>query len=135
MHNLYLELLTMTGETSPARAPQQAAAAIRTAAIRNTPEKFRSDMEAATRKDILPAIPDGMTFARGSFWSDFRAKFIWHRAWKGDALQKHNAAEWLRKQREDAQRRGTAWPPKPVFQKAMVQPAPWDGKREKVSIH
>lgn len=134
MHALYQELITMTGEASPARFPEQAAAAIRTAAIPNTPDGFRRDMEAKTRHFIMPPVPDGQTFARGSFWSDFRAKFIWHKAWKGDALQKDNAAAWLKKQREDAQRRGTAWPPKPVFQKAVAQPAPWDGKNEKVPM-
>lgn len=133
MTPLYDELLTIAySPQSPISNPDGAMSAIRTAAIPDTPEGFRQKMRDKTASFILPEKPEGMEFNRDCFWRKFQQKFVWHRAWMGTPEQKRHAAEWLKKERETALRRGTAWPPNPVpFRPTVTLPKPWDGKEEK----
>jgi len=80
---------------------------------------------------IMPTRPDGMEYSKDCFWRQFQQKFVWHKAWMGTQEQKESAAQWLRLERETAQRRGNAWPPIPTFRPMVVMPEPWDGKEEK----
>ena len=130
--NLYHELLTLTGDQSPARNPEGAKQAIEIAALSGTPDQFRREMRDKTAHFILPEIPDGCEFSRDCFWWDFQIKLIWYRAWMGTTSQQQFAADWLRTQRETAQKRGQAWPPKPTFRPvARPVPQPWDGREER----
>lgn len=132
MTTLYEELLSLTIEGSPIQNPDGAAQAISTAKIAGTPEEMRRQMRDMTARFIMPSKPDGAEFSRDCFWRAFQQKFIWHRAWCGTPEQKQHAADWLRKERETAQRRGQVWPPKPLPLRAKVTiPQPWDGKEEK----
>lgn len=122
----------LTLEQSPIANPEGAASAVRIAANANNPEQFRREMRDKTARFILPTKPDGTEYGKDCFWREFQQKFVWHRAWMGTPEQKRNAAEWLRKQREQAQRRGAAWPPNPLpFRAAVTLPQAWSGKDEK----
>ena len=130
--NLYDELLTLTGDQSPARNPEGARDAIQTAATPGLPEEFRREMRDKTAHFILPEIPDGCEFSRDCFWRRFQEKLVWHRAWMGIQESKWGASAWLRTQRETAQKRGQAWPPKPTVRPlARPVPQPWDGREER----
>ena len=133
MTPLYDELLSLTASPdTPASNPDGAKSAIMTAAIPDLPEQLRRGMEAKTASFILPEKPDGMEFNRDCFWREFQQKFVWHRAWVGTPDQKRHAAEWLKKERETALRRGKQWPPNPLpFRPKVTVPQPWDGKNEK----
>lgn len=131
MTTIYDELRTLCADGSPIQNPEQARHAISTAEIPGTPDKFRREMYDATAKHILPVRPPGMGFSRDCFWSKFRAKFVYRKAWMGSDQEKENAAAWLRSQRETAQRRGNAYPPAPSFRPVVVMPQPWDGKEER----
>lgn len=122
MHALYIELLTLTDNPNNIDA-------IRTAAVPDNPETFRKGMYKAT--SIAPAIPSGRRYAKECFWGKFEAKFIWHTACMGPEVRKNNVAKWLRETREAAQRRGQAWPPKPIFVPMATTPGAWNGKNEK----
>jgi hypothetical protein len=129
--NLYNELITLTVEGSPIQNPEGAAQSIRTAKIAGAPEKMRKEMRDMTARFILPAVPEGMQFARSTFWDKFVQKFVWNRAWTGTDEQKERAAEWLQRERTVAQNRGRTWPPNPTFRPVVAVPQPWDGKEEK----
>lgn len=130
---LYNELLTLCySPESPVSNPEGAMQSVSTAAIPDAPEQFRQDMRDKCARFILPEKPEGMEFSPNCFWREFQQKFIWHRAWMGTPEQKRHAAEWLRKERETALRRGKQWPPKPLpFRAKVAIPQPWDGKEEK----
>lgn len=92
--------------------------------LKSTREACRRSM----RCHFFPEIPAGMMFQKDNFWAKFEVKGIWYKAWEGRDEHKEHAAAWLRKERETAIRRGDAWPPKPMFQKAVSLPQPKDGK-------
>ena len=121
-HALYDELRMLTDNP-------HVIAAIETAAITDTPETFRAGLYRAT--SVMPEIPKGNRFSKDCFWAKFQEKFIWHTAFGTHPAKKNRAAEWLQEQRESAQRRGHAWPPKPVFMPVSTTPQPWDGRNEK----
>lgn len=130
--NLYDELLTLTGDQSPARNPEGAKQAIEIAALSGTPDQFRREMRDKTAHFILPEIPEGMEFGKNCFWRKFQDAFVWHRAWMGSDEIKAHTANWLRRERETAQKRGQAWPPKPTFRPvARPVPQPLDGREER----
>lgn len=133
MTSLTNELLSIiAAPDTPVSNPDGAMSAIKTAAIPDTPELFRQEMEKKTARFIMPAKPDGMEFNRDCFWREFQQKFIWHRAWMGKPEQKRHAAEWLKSQRETALRRGKQWPPNPLpFRPKVTLPMPNDGKDER----
>lgn len=133
MTPLYDQLLSIClPHDSPVSNPYGAIAAIKTASMPDTPEQFRREMRDKTARFILPEKPDGMEFSRDCFWREFQQKFVWHRAWMGTPEQKSHSAAWLKKERETALRRGTAWPPKPLpFRGKVTLPQPNDGKGEK----
>lgn len=119
-HELYILLLTMTGDPNASAAVNLAA----TAAERMSLEQ-RKDWCKKTK--IAPKIPPGMMFAKYSFWAQFQTKLVWEVAWgvvkaNGDSGRKDRLAAWLRERREDAIRLETAWPPKPVFRPVYELP-------------
>lgn len=121
-HQIYIELRALTDNPNTI-------AAIETASFPNTPESFRKALCKSTH--IAPDVPNGRKYAKWCFWGKFEAKFIWHTAWLGSEARKDSAARWLRAMRESAQKRGQAWPPKPIFMPVVATPIPWDGKNEK----
>jgi len=131
MTTLYHELLTLTVEGSPIPNHEGAAQSIRIASNLYTPAEFRKEMRDKTVHFIMPTRPDEMEYSKDCFWRQFQQKFVWHKAWMGTLEQRESAAEWLRKERETAQRRGNAWPPVPMFRPMVLMPEPWDGKEEK----
>ena len=106
-HPLYDELRLLTDNPN-------VHAAIETAAITDAPAGFREGLYRAT--SVMPKTPQGKRFSKECFWGKFESKFIWHNAWRGPEVRKESAAKWLRERREEAQTRGHAWPPKPIFQ-------------------
>lgn len=131
MTPLYNELYALAFSGIPSN-PDGATGAVKTAALPDMPEQFRKEMRDKTARFILPEKPDGMEFSKDCFWREFQQKFVWHRAWMGTPEQKANAAEWLRKERETALKRGHEWPPKPLpFRKKVTLPETWTGKEEK----
>ena len=121
MKPLYTELTLLC-------ANEQARNAVKTAAIEGTPEAFRKNMCKATRKFVVPEIPEGQIRLRECFWLAFNVKGIWECAWGTNDEKKNRLAEWLRTKREATQKRGKEWPPKPIYQKAFNLPQPRTGK-------
>lgn len=125
-------LAIIASPDTPVSNPDGAMSAIKTAAIPDTPEQLRREMETKTARFIMPEKPDGMEFNRDCFWRKFQQNFIWHRTWMGTPEQKRHAAEWLKGQRETALRRGKQYPPKPLpFRPKVALPMPNDGKGER----
>ena len=122
-HALYLELLLLADHPNGKAAVNIAANAQRTM----SPD-LRATYSVSMRSHFFPHTPEGMTFYKNSFWAAFCVKMIWRKAWEGTDAQKDAAAAWLKERRETAIRRGEAWPPKPMFQKAVSLPQPRDGK-------
>lgn len=133
MTPLYDELISIAASPeTPVSNPDGAKSAVLTAALPDLPEQLRREMEKTTARFILPGKPDGMEFSKDCFWREFQQKFVWHRAWCGTVEQKKHAAEWLKKERETALRRGKQWPPKPLpFRLKVALPMPNDGRDEK----
>ena len=121
MKPIYDELLLLC-------TTDQARNAIRTAAIEGAPEEFRKQMCKETRKHVVPGIPEGQVRLKECFWFAFNVKGVWECAWGTNDEKKDWLAEWIRAKREATQRRGKAWPPKPIYQKAFTLPQPRTGK-------
>ena len=121
MNEIYNELILLC-ETDQARH------AVKTAAIEGTPEDFRVHMCKQTRKHIVPGIPEGKTRLKECFWFTFNVKGVWECAWSTKEEKKNKIAEWLKEKRESAAKRGSEWPPKPIYQKAFTLPQPRTGK-------
>jgi hypothetical protein len=121
MKTLYTELQLLC-------TTDQATKAVQTAAIEGTPEQFRKAMCKETRKYIVPQIPEGHARLKECFWLRFSVKSVWECAWGTNDERKERLAEWLKEKREAAQKRGSEWPPKPIYQKAFSLPQPRTGK-------
>ena len=121
MKALYDELLLLCETT-------QAKKAIESAAIEGTPEEFRKQMCKETRRNFVPELPEGQVRLRECFWFSFSVKLVWEVAWGTNDERKDRLAEWIRAKREATQRRGKAWPPKPIYQKAFTLPQMRTGK-------
>lgn len=121
MKPIYDELLLLC-------TTDQARNAIRTAAIEGTTEEFRKQMCKETRRNFVPELPEGQVRLRECFWFSFSVKLVWEVAWGTNDERKDRLAEWIRAKREATQRRGKAWPPKPIYQKAFTLPQPRTGK-------
>ena len=121
MKPLYDELILLCETT-------QAKKAIESAAIENTPEEFRKQMCKETRKHVVPGIPEGQVRLKECFWFTCNVKGVWECAWGTNDEKKDRLAEWIRAKREATQRRGKAWPQKPIYQKAFTLPQPRTGK-------
>jgi len=106
----------------------QATKAVQTAAIEGTPEEFRKEMCKATRKYIVPGIPEGRIRWKGCFWFTFNIKGVWECAWGANDEKKDRIAEWLKAKRETAQKYGRPWPPAPVYTAAFTLPQHRTGK-------
>ena len=124
-HQLYHEL-SLIAATEQGRAAVQIAATAQ-GQYGLLPE-IREKLRRSMRSQFYPQTPENMIFHRDCFWAKFEVKGIWHKAWEGTGGQKDAAAEWLRMKREEAIRRGKAWPPAPMFQRAYTLPQPQDGK-------
>lgn len=121
MNAIYDELLLLC-------KTEQGRNAVKTAAIEGTPEAFRKEMCKATRKHVVPEIPEGQIRLRECFWFTFNVKGIWECAWGTNDEKKTRVAEWIKSKREMAQKRSGEWPPKPIYQKAFTLPQPRTGK-------
>ncbi len=121
MKPLYAELTLLCTD-------DQARKSVANAAIEGTQEQFRKEMCKATRKHVVPEIPEGQVRIKECFWFSFNIKGVWECAWGTNDERKDRIAEWLKSKRETAQKHGREWPPKPIYQKAFNLPQPRTGK-------